>query len=45
MLKTIKKIVLGSISVLLLSATVWTVLLLNPGLSYANATQVGQVTV
>jgi len=45
MLKTIKRILLGSFSVLGISLLVWTIALLNPGLSYAYATKIDQVTV
>lgn len=45
MVKTIKKILLGSASVLGVSTLFWIVLLVNPKLSYANQTQFGQITV
>lgn len=45
MLRTIKKVVLASISVLSISTLVWIVLLTNPTLSYAHKTQFNQVTV
>ena len=45
MLKTIKKIILSSLSILGLSVFFWIVFLLNPNLSYANQTQFDFVTV
>lgn len=45
MLKTIKKVLLGSISILLLSFLTWTTLLLNPSWSYAHETNVEFVTI
>ena len=45
MITTIKKIVLGSISILVISFLVWLLFLLNPTLSYANKTQFDFITV
>lgn len=45
MVKTIKKIVLSSLSILGISLLIWIMFLLNPGLSYANKTQFNYVTV
>lgn len=44
-MKTIKKVLLSSVSVLGISFIIWTVLMLNPQLSYANHTQFSQVTI
>jgi len=45
MIKTIKKVILGSLSILGISTLIWTVFLLNPSLSYANQTKFDKVTV
>lgn len=45
MIKTTKKVILSSLSILAISFLFWTVFLLNPSLSYANKTQVDFVTV
>lgn len=45
MLKTIKKVILGSFSILGVSLAVWLVLLFNPSISYANSTNFDHVTV
>ena len=45
MLKTIKKVVIGSLSVLFLSFMIWVIFLLNPNLSYAHSTTFDQVTI
>lgn len=45
MIKTIKNVLLSSISILAVSFFVWIIFLLNPNLSYANQIQVGQVTI
>ena len=42
---TFKRVLLGSLSILLLSFLTWMIVLLNPGISYAHQTQFGQVTV
>jgi len=45
MLKTIKKVVLGSLSILMISFLVWTVALLNPSMAYSKSTIVENVTI
>lgn len=45
MLKSIKKTVLGCLSVLAVSVFIWVFLLLNPKFSYAHTTEFDQVTV
>ncbi len=45
MLKTIKKILLSSLSILGITFLIWVVFLLNPGLSYANETQFDYITI
>ncbi len=45
MIKTIKKIIISSLSILGISSLIWTVFLLNPSLSYANKTHFEYVTV
>lgn len=45
MLKTIKKIIIGSFSILVLSVLCLTTFILNPSLSYANETQIDIVTI
>jgi len=45
MIKTIKKIILSSLSILILSVLIWTVLLMNPSMAYAHETQFDQVHV
>ena len=45
MFKTLKRILIGSLSILGISTLVWIVLLANPTLSYAHKTQFDQVTV
>lgn len=45
MKKVIKKIFLGSLSILGISFLFWTVLLLNPSISYANSTTIGNITI
>lgn len=45
MYKTIKRVVLGSLSVLLLGTLVWVLLLLNPAWSYAHQTSFGPITI
>lgn len=44
-MKILKKILLSSLSILGISFLSWTIFLLNPSLSYANQTQVGQITI
>jgi len=44
-MKTIKQIFLGSISILVIGISIWIVLFLNPSLSYAKQTQIGNVTI
>ncbi len=44
-MKKLKKLLISCISVLGISFLVWTVLLLNPNLSYANKTQIENITV
>lgn len=44
-MKTIKKILLSSVSILGVSFLIWFVFLLNPNLSYANQTQFDQITI
>ena len=45
MIKTIKRILLSSLSVLTISVICWTVAFLNPSFMYANKTTVGMVTI
>lgn len=45
MIKTLKKVILSSLSILGISFVLWLVLFLNPGLSYANKTQVDFVSI
>ncbi len=45
MIKVIKKVLLGSFSILSISFLFWVVLLLNPNLSYANKTDFGLVKI
>lgn len=45
MIRIIKKIILSALSILGISFLIWMVLLLNPNLSYANQTQIENVTV
>lgn len=45
MIKTLKKVILSSLSILGISFVLWLVLLLNPGLSYANKTQLDFVSI
>ena len=45
MIKTVKKIILSSLSILGISFLFWTLFLLNPNWSYANNTQIDNVTV
>lgn len=45
MFKIIKKVLLSSLSILGITTLIWTTLLFNPSLSYANKTQVDFVTV
>ena len=45
MIKMLKRGLLGSFSILSLSTVIWIVLLTNPAISYANETQMGQITV
>ena len=45
MIKTLKKIILGSVSILGVSVLIWLVLLFNPQYSYAHQTQVDQVII
>ncbi len=45
MIKIIKKVILGSLSILSLGLLVWTCLLLNPSWSYANKTQVDFISI
>lgn len=45
MIKTIKKIILSSLSILGISLLFWIAFFLNPNLSYANKTQFDKVTV
>lgn len=45
MIKTLKKVILGSLSILGISFFVWILLLLNPSLSYANKTQFDFVSI
>ena len=45
MLKTIKKITLGSLLILLVSVASWLILLFNPSLLYAEKTEYGQITI
>ena len=44
-MKTIKKILISSLSILGISFSIWILFLLNPQLSYAHQTQFSQVTV
>jgi len=43
--KGIRKLMLGLVSILGISAIIWTIILLNPSLSYAHEVQIGQVSV
>ena len=45
MFKTIKRVVLGSLSVLLVGVLVWVLVLMNPAWSYAHQTNFGPVTI
>lgn len=45
MYKTIKRVVLGSLSILGLSCTVWIMLMLNPSIVYSNSTIIENITV
>ncbi|MDA9774378.1 collagenase [Saprospiraceae bacterium] len=45
MVKLVKKIALSTLSILGLSALIWTIFLLNPSISYAHSTNIGQVTI
>lgn len=45
MIKTIKKVILSLLSVMGIGFFLWTVLFLNPNLSYTNETQFGKVTI
>lgn len=45
MIRTIKKILIASLSILSISTLIWIVLLINPSLSYAHETQIDQLTV
>lgn len=45
MFKKIKKILLGSLSILLISTISFAVVLINPEISYANKTSIGQVDI
>lgn len=45
MIKIIKKITLSALSILGISFLIWTVFLLNPNFSYANQTQIDNVTI
>ncbi len=45
MIKTLKRIILSSLSILGISFVVWLVFLLNPNISYAHQTQFDNVTV
>jgi len=45
MIKFIKKVLLGSLSVLGISLLIWTVFLINPNYSYANQTQIENVLI
>lgn len=45
MIDTIKKILIGSLSILSITTLLWIILLINPFLSYAYETQFNQVTV
>ncbi len=45
MIKTIKRVILSSLSILLITCLFWTLLLLNPKWSYAHETEFGLVTV
>lgn len=45
MKKTVKRVTISLFSVMGFSCVLWAVLFLNPSLSYANKTQIGQVTI
>ena len=45
MIKTIKRVILGSVSILGLSCMVWIMLMLNPSIVYSNSTVIDNVTV
>lgn len=45
MIKTIRKILVGCLSILSVTTLVWVVILTNPSLSYANVTMVDQVAI
>jgi len=45
MFKTIKKVVFGSLSILIFSVLLWIILAINPSLSYANNTQIDFIKV
>ena len=45
MLKIIKKVLVGSLSILGISTLIWVILLTNPGLSYAESTTFDQVEI
>ncbi|NRB52283.1 MAG: collagenase [Saprospiraceae bacterium] len=45
MIKTLKKVILSSLSILGISFVFWLVLFLNPSLSYANKTQVDFISI
>ncbi len=45
MFKIIKKVLLGSVSILIISVMTWTIILLNPSWSYAHETQIDFVTI
>jgi len=45
MIRTIKRVILSALSILGISFLIWTLFLLNPNLSYANQTQVDQITI
>jgi len=45
MIKTIKKVILSLLAVIVISCLIWIILFLNPNLSYANQTQFDIVTI
>ena len=45
MIRTIKKIAVSALSILLLTSLVWVLLLLNPSMLYGASTEVGNVTI
>jgi len=45
MIRTIKRAIFGSLSILGISCLIWTVLLLNPGTMYSESTTIDNVTV